>query len=196
MTLLNLGIGIVMAFAMRETAQESGIPQIFLLGILAYMTLIFSGYLGKWETEIKTPYLYLIPDSPVKKLWYSTLMEHVKAFVDGVLLCVPIGILWQVNVWEVILGILIYTILQANRMYSKVLAQCVVGDVLGRTGQDVVRAFFQMFVLGIGVMVAALAGIFISMDLVFPIALIYSMIVTVIIGLIAAIRFDSMEQMA
>ena len=65
-----------------------------------------------------------------------------------------------------------------------------------RTGQDVVRAFFQMFVLGIGVMVAALAGIFISMDLVFPIALIYSMIVTVIIGLIAAIRFDSMEQMA
>lgn len=196
MTLLNLGIGIVMAFAMRETAQESGIPQIFLLGILAYMTLIFSGYLGKWETEIKTPYLYLIPDSPVKKLWYSTLMEHVKAFVDGVLLCVPIGILWKVNVLEVILGILIYTILQANRMYSKVLAQCVVGDVLGRTGQDVVRAFFQMFVLGIGVMVAALAGIFISMDLVFPIALIYSMIVTVIIGLIAAIRFDSMEQMA
>ena len=68
--------------------------------------------------------------------------------------------------------------------------------MLGRTGQDVVRAFFQMFVLGIGVMVAALAGIFISMDLVFPIALIYSMIVTVIIGLIAAIRFDSMEQMA
>lgn len=174
MTLLNLGIGIVMAFAMRETAQESGIPQIFLLGILAYMTLIFSGYLGKWETEIKTPYLYLIPDSPVKKLWYSTLMEHVKAFVDGVLLCVPIGILWKVNV----------------------LAQCVVGDVLGRTGQDVVRAFFQMFVLGIGVTAAALAGIFISMDLVFPIALIYSMIVTVIIGLIAAIRFDSMEQMA
>lgn len=55
MTLLNLVIGIVMAFAMRETAQESGIPQIFLLGILAYMTLIFSGYLGKWETEIKTP---------------------------------------------------------------------------------------------------------------------------------------------
>lgn len=196
MTLLNLGIGIVMAFAMRETAQESGIPQIFLLGILAYMTLIFSGYLGKWETEIKIPYLYLIPDSPVKKLWYSTLMEHVKAFVDGVLLCVPIGILWKVNVLEVILGILIYTILQANRMYSKVLAQCVVEDVLGRTGQDVVRAFFQMFVLGIGVMVAALAGIFISMDLVFPIALIYSMIVTVIIGLIAAIRFDSMEQMA
>ena len=104
--------------------------------------------------------------------------------------------MWKVNVLEVILGILIYTILQANRMYSKVLAQCVVGDVLGRTGQDVVRAFFQMFVLGIGVMVAALAGIFISMDLVFPIALIYSMIVTVIIGLIAAIRFDSMEQMA
>ena len=29
MTLLNLGIGIVMAFAMRETAQESGIPQNF-----------------------------------------------------------------------------------------------------------------------------------------------------------------------
>ena len=55
MTLLNLGIGIVMAFAMRETAQESGIPQIFLLGILAYMTLIFSGYLGSGRLRLKHP---------------------------------------------------------------------------------------------------------------------------------------------
>ena len=51
----------------------------------------------------------------------------------------------------------VYAVLQANRIYSKILAQCLVGDVLGRTGQDVVRAFFQMFVLGIGVGIAALA---------------------------------------
>ena len=181
---------------MREAVTESGFSEIFFLGILAYMTLIFTGYLGKWETEIKTPYLYLIPDRVVRKLWYSTLMEHIKAFIDGILICLPIGVLWRIPASEILLGILIYTVLQANRIYSKVLAQCLVGDVLGRTGQDVVRAFFQMFVLGIGVGIAALAGILIGMDLVFPIALIYSIIVTVIIGLIAAIRFDSMEQMA
>ena len=196
MTLLNLGLGLILGFSMREAVEKSGIPQIFLLGTIAYMTLIFTGYLGKWETEIKTPYLYLIPDSPIKKLWYSTLMEHIKAFTDGILICVPIGVLWKVQVIDIVLAIFVYTILQANRMYSKVLAQCVVGDVLGHTGQDVVRAFFQMFVLGGGVAASALVGIFLNMDLVFPIALIYSMIITVIIGLIAAIRFDSMEQMA
>lgn len=196
MTGLSLVLGIILGVSMREAVMESGFSEIFFLGILAYMTLIFTGYLGKWETEIKTPYLYLIPDRAVRKLWYSTLMEHIKAFIDGILICLPIGILWRIPASEILLGILIYTVLQANRIYSKVLAQCLVGDVLGRTGQDVVRAFFQMFVLGIGVGIAALAGILISMDLVFPIALIYSIIVTVIIGLIAAIRFDSMEQMA
>ena len=53
-----------------------------------------------------------------------------------------------------------------------------------------------MTILGIGAAISVVAGLVISIDLVFPIILIYSMIVTVAIGLLASIRFHSMEQLA
>lgn len=167
----------------------------FLLGIIAYMTLVMSGVTGKWEAELKSPYLFLIPDTPVRKLWYATLMEHVKALADGLLFCIPIGVMWRISPVLVMQAVLIYMVLQANKMYTKVVVQCLIGDYLGRTVQDLVRIFIQMFIIGIGALAAVLAGILINLNLVFPIVLIYSMILTMLMGALASIRFDSMEQM-
>ncbi len=195
MTLLSLGIAVLFAFIMKNNALESSSPQLYLLGIIGYMTLIMTGYMGKWESELKSPYLFLIPDSPVKKLWYATLMEHIKAFGDGCVMCIILGVVWKINPLQVIMGIMIYTVLQANRMYTKVVAQCLLGDTLGKTGQDIVRTLIQMTLLGLGVAVAVLVGIAVNVDYIFPIVLIYSIIVTVIIGLLASFRFYSMEQL-
>lgn len=194
-TLINLAASVIMAFALRENVLETGVQQIFLLGMAAYMTLIFSGVAGKWESELKSPYLFLIPDTPFKKLWYATLMEHVKALADGILLCVPMGVVWEVPVGQTVMTILIYTVLQANKMYTKVIAQCIVGDFFGKTGQDIIRMLLQMFIIGFGVMAAVVAGIIIDLNIVFPIILIYSIIVTIIMGALASVRFDTMEQM-
>lgn len=166
----------------------------FLAGMILYITLIFSGYLGKWEKELANPYLFLIPDSPVKKLWYATLMEHLKAFVDGCIFCIPLGIAWRISPVQIVLAVLTYTVLQANRMYTRVVSQCILGDSLGKTGQNMVRALIQMMILGLGAGIAIGIGFVVNADLVFPIILIYSMIVTVVIGLLASIRFNTMEQ--
>lgn len=195
MTLLCLGMSLILAKSMEAGARKSGVPQLFFMGIILYIALIFSGYLGKWENELKNPYLYLIPDKPIKKLWYATLMEHIKSFVDGCVFCIPIGIGWRLDMLQIILAILTYTVLQANRLYTRVVAQCILGDTLGKTGQNLVRSLIQMMILGIGAAVSAIAGFMINMDLVFPIILIYSMIVTVATGLLASIRFHTMEQL-
>lgn len=194
-TLINLIVSLLLAFAFRENATESGAPQMFLLGIIAYMTLVLAGVTGKWESELKSPYLFLIPDTPVKKLWYATLMEHVKALADGILFCIPIGIMWSISPILIVQAVLIYMVLQANKMYTKVIVQCLMGDLLGKTVQELVRVFIQMFIIGIGVLAAVLAGVLLNLNLVFPIVLIYSMILTMLMGALASIRFDSMEQM-
>lgn len=181
--------------SMQGEAVSSGVPQLFLLGLVAYMTLVLGGYLGKWDKELKSPYLYLIPDSAVKKLWYATLIEHIKALADGCFLCIPAGILWGIRPGFLVFSILIFTILQANKLYTRVLAQCLAGDVLGRKGQEFLRILMQMFLLGIGITLAAAAGILIRIDLIFPLILIYSIAVTILLGLLASIRFDRMEQM-
>ena len=195
MTLTSLFLAAIMSFVMRSAAQKTGHPELFLLGVLAYVTLCMTGYLGKWETELKNPYLFLIPDSPFKKIWYATLMEHVKALADGILICVPVGFVWGIRPVYVVQCILIYTVLQANKLYLKVIAQWMVGELLGKTGQELIRGLMQMVILGLGAGIAVLVGLLIDPDLVFPILLIYSLIVTTLVGLLAAIRFDSMEQM-
>lgn len=53
----------------------------------------------------------------------------------------------------------------------------------------------QMFILGIGITIACFIGILIHMNLIFPIVLIYCLAVTVMIGAVASIRFDTMEQL-
>lgn len=196
MTLVSLGCALIVSQILQKQAIESGTPGFFLLGIIFYMTLIMSGYLGKWENELKSPYLFLIPDSPIKKLWYSTLMEYIKALLDGCIFCIPLGVVWEVDPVQIILSILIYIILQVNRIYIKVFTQCLLGDTLGKKGQNIMRMLMQMFLLGGGMIVAFSVGVTVDSDLVFPIILIYSIIITVIIGLLASIRFNSMEQVS
>lgn len=194
-TALCLLLAVIFSFSMRRGAGRMGAPQFFLLGTVAYMTLCMSGSLGKWETELKNPYLFLIPDSPARKLWYATLMEHFRSLVDSSVFCIPLGVVWHVNPVYVIFCILIYTVLSANRLYTKVVAQCILGDSLGKTGQDIIRMLMQMALLGIGIAAALGIGFAINMNLIFPITLVYSIIVTVMLGALASIRFRSMEQL-
>lgn len=195
MTLIAVACALIFSYALRDAARETGNPALFLLGVVAYVSLVMSGYLGKWENELKNPYLYLIPDTAVKKLWYATLMEHVKAFADGCIICIPIGIFWNISVTDVAYCILIYTVIEANRLYTKVIAQSLLGEVLGKTGQDFLRVFIQMLVLGFGAGAAVMIGMFLNLDFVFPILLIYSIMVTVAMALLASLRFETMEQL-
>ncbi|OUP83763.1 hypothetical protein B5F07_09315 [Lachnoclostridium sp. An169] len=193
-TLIAVFVALVVSFPMRDEV-EAGYSRFFLLGIVAYVSLIMSGYTGKWENELKTPYLFLIPDTAFRKLWYSTLMEHIKALADGTIICVASGIFWRVQPLYIVLCILIYTVLQANKLYARVLAQCLVGDVFGAKGQDIIRAVIQMAILGMGIGAAVIVGVFVNVDLIFPILLIYSIIVTGAMCLLASLRFDTMEQL-
>ena len=194
-TLISLILAFIFSYGLSDSAADSGAGQMFLLGVVAYMSLVMSGYLGKWESELKNPYLFLVPDTPFRKMWYATLMEHIKAFVNGCIICIPIGIFWHVNPVEIIFCILIYVVIQADRLYTTVLAQCLLGDVFGKTGQNVLRMFIQTALLGVGAAVAVIVGIFVNMDFIFPIVLIYSMMVTVAMGVLASLRFDTMEQL-
>lgn len=194
-TLIAVVIAFFLCYTLRDTAEESGVAELFLLGVIAYMSIVMSGYLGKWENELKNPYLYLIPDTPMKKLWYATLMEHVKALVDGSIICIPVGIFWHVEPVYVVFCILIYAVLQADRLYTKVIAQCLVGEIFGKTGQDLLRMCIQFALLGMGAGVAVLVGIFINTGLIFPILLAYSVMVTAAMGFLASLRFETMEQL-
>lgn len=186
------------AAVMAKSFGEGGVGEfggLFLLGILAYVVFCNSGVSGKWEKELESPYLYLIPEKPMKKMWYATLMEHIKSFIDGAIMCLFIGFSWKLPFWQILSCIFIYVCFQAVKMYMRIVALYILGDHFGKKIRDVFRMLFQGALMGAGIAIAAAAGIAVNINLVFPILLIYSMIITGVAMLLAASKFEVLEQL-
>lgn len=192
MTLISIGISLVVIKGIGKPDSFPG--EFFLLGVAAYMVFLTSGYLGKWEKELKNPYLFLIPDAIWKKMWYATAMEHIRAAVDGAFLLFPIGIAWQVEIWKIIIIWLIYIVLQANKLYLRVFADSLLGETLGTTGKSILRSLIQSGIIGVGIFAAFMAYILAGGAAVYLVGLIYVSLVTVIVALLAVGRFGQMEQ--
>lgn len=67
MTVLSAVVAFIFAYSLQKSVSDSSMAGFILLGVVAYVALIMSGYTGKWESELKNPYIFLIPDSPLKK---------------------------------------------------------------------------------------------------------------------------------
>lgn len=192
MTLVCVFIAVVMAKAYDGGSKYSGLG---MLGILAYIVFCMSGYKGKWEKELENPYLFLIPAKPIAKMWYATLMEHIKSFLDGTVLCLFIGISWRLPGWQIVCGIFIYVLFQAIKMYMRIFTLYILGDHFGTQVKTLLHMLLQSSLIGIGIAIAAAVGFVININLVFPILLIYSIIITGVVMGLASTRFEVLEQL-
>ena len=48
-TLISIILAFVFSYGLSDSAADSGAGQLFLLGVVAYVSLVMSGYLGKWR---------------------------------------------------------------------------------------------------------------------------------------------------
>lgn len=189
-------IGAVVCIVFVDPAAEFSSqlpPGVVLMGIIAYVTFIGTGFLGKWGKELELPYIYLIPAPAVKKLWYATLIDHIKSLIDVSIFAIPVSIAWKIPVYQVLAIIITYVLLQANRLYVKVLGESILGRTLGETAKQFFRMGVQGGVIGIGIVLAVVAG-FLNFNLLFLIVPVYSMIITVLIAALSVPRFETMEQ--
>ncbi len=166
---------------------------LILAGAMAYVTLIFSAYQGKWGKELLTPYTFLIPDNPFRKLWYATLMQHVQALVNGCLYVLVPVIVLHIPLSTAALTVLCYVVFCACKLYILTVAEVAVGNVLGNVGKQ----FFQLFLLGIvillGVLGAALGMALGGINLAYVVMLVLLSLVLVILLTISTLCFYRME---
>ena len=94
-SLLFIMITIATAFFMRSLGL---IP---VLAFSLYMQ-IFSVSLGRFTKELAKPFIYLVPEPPVKKLFWS-MRESLTGFaLDAVITAIPVGLLLGTGVPEII----------------------------------------------------------------------------------------------
>ncbi len=197
-SLLCFGLGIAIAAVgyFNDAVNEFGPGKIFIIpGVVAYVTFIFTGYATKWSKELENPYTYLIPDTPLRKVWYATKIEHYRAIVDGILVTVPGAVVFGIGPVLTVLTVLLYICLQANRLYYNMLADALVGNILGNFGRSMVKLLFQGFAIGIGIMAAVLAGLFLGVETGFVVMIAVMGVLTFAGAAIASVSFTRMEVM-
>ncbi len=124
--------------------------------VAAYMIFIFAGFGGKWAKELKSPYTYLLPDSPFRKLMAATMMQHVQALVNGCLMMAPCALVMGLALPEALLCVLFYVLMSAGKLYSLAVAQILTGSALGATARQLMQMLLLSIAIGAAVMGAVM----------------------------------------
>jgi len=124
-----------------------------------YMLFISQGY-GRLNIEMEKPFIYLIPASASKKLFYATMPEHIKNLFDGMLLFALAGILFKAGLLTVLACIMAYVVLGSVFVYTSILARRIFGSIQSRFLLLIVKLIFYVIFLSPGIFAAAFAGAF------------------------------------
>jgi flagellar biosynthesis protein FliQ len=153
---LGIGIGLAVLGAIEEINVQT---RPFVLPVVcAYIILIFSGYATKWEQELKNAYTFLIPDRPFRKMWYATLIEHIRNLVDGCLIVLPCCLFLKLSLVEILGGIVVYVCFKAANLYARMVCRGILGKLFGQFGMSVVQMMLFFLIVGIGAFFGVMAG--------------------------------------
>lgn len=194
---LILGVGIGIAAKMiPEFAELQEFECLIIPGVAAYIAFMTSGYRTKWSKELEHPLTFLIPDGAIKKLWYATLVEHIRGLCNGLFITIPAAIGMELEPAYAVLGILCCVLLNAGQVYMELLARFISGkNALGFI-YTIIKLAFQVLLVTAGVAGAFLGGIataFSNMLFVMTGMNIILFIVIFIMALLSSFLFDRMD---
>lgn len=100
----------------------------YLLYISIYVLFFFTIF-NKWDKEIALPYIYLIPASPFSKIWYATCAGHIKNLINGLLLFLIAGQIFNIHILTRVLLAFCYVSFGGIYIYGGIIFQRFLGQV-------------------------------------------------------------------
>lgn len=123
-------------------AKNMDIKTVFLIAdVLLFFTV---GFGGKIYSEINNYFIFMLPDSPQRKLFYGISSSLIKIFADALLLFLPFSILSGASIIEMFWCIICYIALGSMLSYSGLFAFRI-AEFLGFTGMVIQSLFFMFF---------------------------------------------------
>ena len=130
----------------------------------------------------------------MRKLWYSSVIEHIRAISNGIVLILPGAIIGHVSFWNIILVLGAFVCFSANKTYAGIVCEELLGNILGTQVKSVLRMILLMITLGISGLGAILGSILGGEKLAFMLFIVFTGAITFILALLASIMFDKMER--
>ena len=129
-TAVLLGIALVTGIAMDQLLSynpfKTTIIYIGVTIICSYVQFFFSAS-GDWVKELGKPYIFLIPEDPVKKLIMASATSIIKPFIDAGISYILLAIIVGGTIPDIITSILVYGSFGCVYIAANVLAQRIVG---------------------------------------------------------------------
>lgn len=158
-TIVLLGVTGVIGMAMKSffnSPYRISVIYIAATVICSYIQFFFSAA-GDWVKELNKPYIFLIPDSPVRKLIMAGATSIIKPFIDGAISFVFLWMLVGGHIPDIIVCTLVYGSFGCIYISSNILAQRIVG-ISGNRGVFITFYMGIMVVLMIpGIVIGLLA---------------------------------------
>ena len=126
-SLIFIALCIFFSLFMKES--KSIIPT---FAFATYMQ-VFNVAMGRWIRELTQPYIYMIPESPFKKLICAAKENIFKIIVEAIILFIPVGIMLQAPISEVIICIIARIGFGILFMSGNILIERVLGTLTSKT---------------------------------------------------------------
>jgi len=157
-TIIVIAASVAFRFIMPSDEELGGFVSMFAILAFSVYMLFFFAIQGRWGLELGKPFIYLIPANPGEKLFYATLTENMKNFLDGSLLFILSGILFKSDIATIIGCILSYTMFGAVFLYGDVLSRRIFGSIHSKTLQIFIKLFFILLILIPGIVAVVAVG--------------------------------------
>ena len=128
-TIVLIGIAAVIGLAMKtffSNPYQLTMIYIAVTMICAYVQFFFSAA-GDWVKELNKPYIFLIPDHPVKKLIMAGATSIIKPFIDGLIAYFFLWLLVGGSTLDAFVCAITYGSFGSVYIASNILAQRIVG---------------------------------------------------------------------
>lgn len=125
-SLLFVGCGAAMALFLKQV-EEPRAALYAALGFSSYL-LMFLGAQSGSSIDLLKPYVYLIPESPLKKLIWMCPFGAIKSGIDGLLLFAVLKVICGFPLWEMLLAAVLCALISTMYYSGSMLAQRLLGE--------------------------------------------------------------------
>lgn len=152
-----------------------------------------SGLGGKIYIEIENSFIYLLPDEPIKKLFYGVLSSAIKIFSDSLLIFIPFGVLSHKSAIQIVFCIIVYSLLGMMLSYSGLFAFRIC-EFLGFTGP--IASGFSVLILQMLLVAIAAVIVFLTSKWIYAFyfsLIIYSLVMGIMFAFLVKGRLNQKE---
>lgn len=189
-TLIYSVFSLIYGYFMRDKGVN------VLLYMLVYMNLIFSQS-GQWTLELKNHYIYLIPESSVKKIIYATSIEIIKSFITGLIIFGIGSYIYKISIIQSLVLAFTFTSIIGIITYSNVVIRRLLGDIGSISLATFLRFIITIIFIIPGIVFATIWGAttdgFVGVYGTYIILIIYNMFASFILILFSRGIFEKLE---